>query len=154
MEEIIMAELQFVVFKLGNEEYGVNIMQVKEIVPYKEPVKVPNVPNFIEGIINLRSQIIPIVNLRKRFNITEESLSDETRIIVMNIDSKQVGFIVDDASEVRTINEEDIENPPEIIAGIDRKYITGIGKIGERILILLDLDKLFSDKEKESLEAM
>ncbi|SHI45039.1 chemotaxis protein CheW [Lutispora thermophila] len=149
-----MAELQFVVFKLGNEEYGVNIMQVKEIVPYKEPVKVPNVPNFIEGIINLRSQIIPIVNLRKRFNITEESLSDETRIIVMNIDSKQVGFIVDDASEVRTINEEDIENPPEIIAGIDRKYITGIGKIGERILILLDLDKLFSDKEKESLEAM
>lgn len=149
-----MAELQFVVFKLGNEEYGVNIMQVKEIVPYKEPVKVPNTPNFIEGIINLRSQIIPIVNLRKRFNITGESVNEETRIIVMNIDSKQVGFIVDDASEVRTINEEDIENPPEIIAGIERKYITGIGKIGERILILLDLDKLFSEKEKESLEAV
>lgn len=72
----------------------------------------------------------------------------------MNIDSKQVGFIVDDASEVRTISEEDIENAPDIIAGIERKYITGIGKIGERILILLDLDKLFDDKEKESLEAV
>lgn len=149
-----MAELQFVVFRLGNEEYGVNIMQVKEIVPYKEPVKVPNAPNFIEGIINLRGQIIPIVNLKKRFNIPGESVCEETRIIVMNIDSKQVGFIVDDASEVRTISEEDIENAPDIIAGIERKYITGIGKIGERILILLDLDKLFDDKEKESLEAV
>lgn len=149
-----MAELQFVVFKLGNEEYGVNIMQVKEIVSYKEPVKVPNTPKFIEGIINLRSQIIPIVNLKKRFNIPGEAVCEETRIIVMNIDSKQVGFIVDDASEVRTISEEDIENAPDIIAGIERKYITGIGKIGERILILLDLDKLFDEQEKESLEAV
>jgi len=149
-----MAELQFVVFKLGNEEYGVNIMQVKEIVTYKEPVKVPNTPKFIEGIINLRSQIIPIVNLKKRFNIPGDEINDETRIIVMNIDSKQVGFIVDDASEVRTISEEDIENAPDIIAGIERKYITGIGKIGERILILLDLDKLFDEEEKESLEAV
>ena len=149
-----MAEIQFVVFKLGKEEYGVDIMQVKEIVPYKEPVKVPNTPNFIEGIINLRSEIIPIVNLKKRFNIPGEALNEDTRIIVMNIEAKQVGFIVDDASEVTTINEENIETAPYIIAGIERKYITGIGKIKDRILILLDLDKLFSAKEKESLEAV
>ncbi|HHY78394.1 MAG TPA: purine-binding chemotaxis protein CheW [Clostridiales bacterium] len=149
-----MAELQFVVFRLGKEEYGVNIMQVKEIVTYKEPTKVPNTPDFIEGIINLRGQIIPIVSLKKRFNISGESINDETRIIVMNLDSKQVGFIVDAASEVRTISEEDIENAPDIVAGIERKYITGIGKIGEKILILLDLDKLFSKEEKESLEAV
>jgi len=150
----MMAELQFVVFRLGKEEYGVNIMQVKEIVTYKEPTKVPNTPDFIEGIINLRGQIIPIVSLKKRFNISGESINDETRIIVMNLDSKQVGFIVDAASEVRTISEEDIENAPDIVAGIERKYITGIGKIGEKILILLDLDKLFSKEEKESLEAV
>ncbi len=150
----MMSELQFVVFRLGKEEYGVNIMQVKEIVTYKEPTKVPNTPDFIEGIINLRGQIIPIVSLKKRFNISGESINDETRIIVMNLDSKQVGFIVDAASEVRTISEEDIENAPDIVAGIERKYITGIGKIGEKILILLDLDKLFSKEEKESLEAV
>ncbi|NLM44583.1 MAG: chemotaxis protein CheW [Clostridiales bacterium] len=149
-----MAELQFVVFKLGKEEYGVNIMQVKEIVTYKEPTRVPNTPDFIEGIINLRGQIIPIVSLKKRFKISGESINDETRIIVMNVDSKQVGFIVDAASEVKTISEDDIENAPDIVAGIERKYITGIGKMGEKILILLDLDKLFSKEEKESLEAV
>ena len=149
-----MAETQFVVFKLGKEEYGVDIMQVKEIVSYKEPVKVPNTPNFIEGIINLRSEIKPIVNLKKRFNINGESIDEETRIIVMNIDSKQVGFIVDDASEVITISDDNIEAAPDIIAGIDRRYITGIGKVNDRILILLDLDKLFSVKEIESLEAI
>lgn len=149
-----MSEAQFVVFKLGNEEYGIDIMQVKEIVPYKEPVRVPNTPGFIEGIVNLRGEIIPIVNLKKRFNIPGESINEETRVIVMNIDSKQIGFIVDDASEVITISSDNIETAPDIIAGIERKYITGIGKIEERILILLDLDKLFSDKEKESLEAV
>ena len=149
-----MAETQFVVFKLGKEEYGVDIMQVKEIVSYKEPVKVPNTPNFIEGIINLRSEIKPIVNLKKRFNINGESIDEETRIIVMNIDSKQVGFIVDDASEVITISDDNIEAAPDIIAGIDRRYITGIGKVNDRILILLDLDKLFSTNEIESLEAI
>lgn len=149
-----MAETQFVVFKLGKEEYGVDIMQVKEIVSYKEPVKVPNTPNFIEGIINLRSEIKPIVNLKKRFNINGESIDEETRIIVMNIDSKQVGFIVDDASEVITISDDNIEAAPDIIAGVDRRYITGIGKVNDRILILLDLDKLFSTNEIESLEAI
>ncbi|MDD2482457.1 MAG: chemotaxis protein CheW [Lutispora sp.] len=149
-----MAETQFVVFKLGKEEYGVDIMQVKEIVSYKEPVKVPNTPNFIEGIINLRSEIKPIVNLKKRFNINGESIDEETRIIVMNIDSKQVGFIVDDASEVITISDDNIEAAPDIIAGVDRRYITGIGKVNDRILILLDLDKLLSVKEIESLEAI
>lgn len=150
----LLAETQFVVFKLGKEEYGVDIMQVKEIVSYKEPVKVPNTPNFIEGIINLRSEIKPIVNLKKRFNINGESIDEETRIIVMNIDSKQVGFIVDDASEVITISDDNIEAAPDIIAGIDRRYITGIGKVNDRILILLDLDKLFSTNEIESLEAI
>jgi len=150
----LLAETQFVVFKLGKEEYGVDIMQVKEIVSYKEPVKVPNTPNFIEGIINLRSEIKPIVNLKKRFNINGESIDEETRIIVMNIDSKQVGFIVDDASEVITISDDNIEAAPDIIAGVDRRYITGIGKVNDRILILLDLDKLFSTNEIESLEAI
>ncbi|MDD4680115.1 MAG: chemotaxis protein CheW [Clostridia bacterium] len=149
-----MSEMQLVIFCLGKEEYGVDIMQIKEIVPYKEPVKVPSTPLFIEGVINLRGEIIPIVNLKKRFNISGDTIGEQTRIIVMNIESKKVGFIVDEASEVITINNENIEKAPEIIVGIDRKYITGIGKVEERILIILDLDKLFNEKEQEELEAV
>lgn len=149
-----MAEVQLVIFSLGSEEYGVDIMQVKEIVNYKEPVKVPNTPNFIEGIINLRSEIIPIINLKKRFSIAGDQIGEQTRIIVMNIDSKKVGFIVDNASEVISINIENIEPAPDIVAGVDRKYITGIGKSEERILIILELDKLFSEKEHEALETI
>ena len=149
-----MAEVQLVIFSLGNEDYGVNIMQVKEIVTYREPVKVPNTPHFIEGVINLRGEIIPIINLKKRFNIAGDFIKDQTRVIVMNIEGKQIGFIVDEASEVITINEENIEQAPEIVAGIDRKYISGIGKVEERILIVLDMAKLFSEQEKEDLEVI
>ncbi|MCK9216774.1 MAG: chemotaxis protein CheW [Firmicutes bacterium] len=149
-----MADVQLVIFNLGNEEYAVNIMQVKEIVNYLEPVKVPNTPEFIEGIINLRGEIIPIINLKKRFNIADNDLREQTRIMVMSIDSKKIGFIVDDASEVISISEESIEPAPDIVAGIDRKYITGIGKAQDRILIILELDKLFSENEYEALETI
>ncbi len=149
-----MAEVQLVVFNLCNEEYGVDIMQVKEIVNYMVPVKVPNAPEFIEGIINLRSEIIPIINLKKRFNIEGQEIEENKRIIVMNINEKKVGFVVDDASEVISIDNESIEPAPDIVTGVDRKYITGIGKSGERILIILELDKLFSEEEHEELVTM
>lgn len=149
-----MADVQLVIFNLGNEEYAVDIMQVKEIVNYIEPVKVPNTPEFIEGIINLRSEIIPIINLKKRFNIADNVLREQNRIMVMNIESKKAGFIVDDASEVISIDEESIEPAPDIVVDIDRKYITGIGKAQDRILIILELDKLFSEKEYEALETI
>lgn len=149
-----MAEVQLVVFNLCNEEYGVDIMQVKEIVNYMVPVKVPNAPEFIEGIINLRSEIIPIINLKKRFNIEGQEIEENKRIIVMNINEKKVGFVVDDASEVISIENESIEPAPDIVIGVDRKYITGIGKSGERILIILELDKLFSEEEHEELVTM
>ncbi len=149
-----MAEVQLVVFNLCNEEYGVDIMQVKEIVNYMVPVKVPNAPEFIEGIINLRSEIIPIINLKKRFNIEGQEIEENKRIIVMNINEKKVGFVVDEASEVISIENESIEPAPDIVIGVDRKYITGIGKSGERILIILELDKLFSEEEHEELVTM
>ena len=149
-----MTEVQLVIFNLCNEEYGIDIMQVKEIVNYMEPVKIPNAPDFIEGIINLRSEIIPIINLKKRFNIEGQSKNEENRIIVMNINEKKVGFVVDNASEVISIDNENIEPAPDIVTGIDRKYITGIGKYGDGILIILELDKLFSEREHEELGTM
>ncbi len=147
-----MAEVQLVIFTLGKEEYAVEIMRVKEIVPYKEPVKIPNTPRFIEGVINLRGEIIPIISLKKRFNLVDDLINEQTRVIVVNVEGKQVGFIVDDASEVLTMHDDQIDIAPEIITGIDRNYIAGIGKLEDRILILLDLNKIFTDKENEDLK--
>ncbi|HOM42027.1 MAG TPA: chemotaxis protein CheW [Bacillota bacterium] len=156
-----MAELQFVVFKLGKEEYGVNIMQVQEIGHYAEPVKVPNTPEFVEGIMNLRDNVIPVISLRKRFNITEENLNkseqdsnENRRTIIINLGDRQIAFIVDDASEVLTLDEASIQETPDIIAGVDRKYISGIGKKGDRLIIMLDLNFLFDEQEQAQLAAI
>ncbi|MCC5909194.1 MAG: purine-binding chemotaxis protein CheW [Clostridiaceae bacterium] len=149
-----MAEKQYVIFKLCGEEYGVEIDHVQEITEYKNPTKVPNVPNFVEGIINLRGNITPIISLKKRFSLDDEEINENNRIIIIHIKNKQIGFIVDDASQVLTMKEEQIENPPEIIAGIDRQYITGIGKVEEKIIILLDLEKILTEKEKQEIQNM
>lgn len=146
-----MAESQLVVFKLDKEEYGVEIMQVQEISPYQKPTKVPNAPSFVDGIINLRGEVIPIVSLKRRFNIPESEITEMTRMIVVNNGSRRTGFVVDDASEVLTIPEEDIEEAPPMIVGADRRYIKGVGKIDSRILIVLDLHKLFTEEEEGQL---
>lgn len=149
-----MAESQLVVFKLDKEEYGVEIMQVQEISPYQKPTKVPNAPSFVDGIINLRGEVIPIVSLKRRFNIPESEITEMTRMIVVNNGNRRTGFVVDDASEVLTIPEEDIEEAPPMIVGADRRYIKGVGKIDSRILIVLDLHKLFTEEEEGQLEVI
>ena len=153
-----MAELQFVVFKLGKVEFAVDIMQVQEIGHYTEPVKVPNTPGFIEGVMSLRDNVIPVISLRKRFNISEINMNgsaqdaqESTRTIVINLGDRQIAFIVDDASEVLTLDENDIQETPDIIAGVDRKYVSGIGKKGERLLIMLNLNYLLNEQEREQL---
>ncbi len=150
-----MAENQYVVFKLGKEEFGIDIMNVKEIIPHQESVHVPNTPNFIEGIINYRGNVIPIINLKRRFKIGAEEITKETRIIVINLDEKEIGFIVDEASQTLRLEENQIDPTPDIISGIDRRYIIGVGKISEdRLLILIDLQKILTDEEKDEIEML
>ncbi|WP_416197636.1 MAG: Purine-binding chemotaxis protein CheW [Sporanaerobacter sp.] len=150
-----MAEQQYVVFKLGKEEYGIDIMNVKEIGPYQESVKVPNTPDFIEGIINFRGKVIPIVNLGKRFNLKDNGITNDTRIIIINLKDKQVGFVVDEASQTVRLDDKDIDPAPDIISSVDKRYITGVGKLDEkRLLILIDLEKVLSDEEKDELVKM
>ncbi|SHJ52259.1 purine-binding chemotaxis protein CheW [Geosporobacter subterraneus DSM 17957] len=149
-----MAEKQYVIFRLGKEEYGVEIVNVKEICEYKESVKVPNTPKFVDGIINLRGDITPIINLKKRFHLAEGDINSDTRIIVINIQNRQVGFIVDEASQVLRISEEDIEPAPDLVAGVDRKYIIGVGKLADRIILLLDLEYILSEDEKEKIQSI
>jgi len=146
--------LQLVSFKLGDEEFGVDIMQVQEIIRMQEITSVPNAPEFVEGVINLRGRVIPIIDLRKRFGLEEKSHDKATRIIVVKVDDLTVGLVVDEVSEVLRIPADTVEPPPPIVAGVESEYIKGVGKLEDRLLILLDLSKTLSKEEKASLELM
>ncbi len=154
MEEksTVGTEFQFVVFRLGNEEYGVPITQVKEINRLTTTTKVPRSPVFVEGIINLRGQIIPIIDMKKRFDLALTEYTGDARIIVIQVGDHTFGVEVDSVSEVLRINSNNIEPAPHIVCGIDSKYITGVAKVDDRLLILLDLNKLLSDEEKAQLQ--
>jgi purine-binding chemotaxis protein CheW len=155
-----MAEVQLVVFQLKSgedqslQEFGVPITQVQEINRLSPPTKIPNAPGFVEGVINLRGKVTPVIDLKKRFNIPAGTYGDDTRIIVVEISGQTVGIIVDAVSEVLRLAQEAIEPPPGFIAGITADYLTGVGKLGDRLLILLDLDKIFSMAEKKELETV
>ena len=149
-----MAENQYVVFNLKEEEFGIDIMNVKEIIPYAKSIKVPNTPDFIEGIINYRGNVIPIINLRKRFKLGDQEISKDTRIIVIALENKEIGFVVDEASQTLRLNEDQIDPTPDIISGVDKRYIIGVGKVDERLLILIDLEKILTDEEKDKIETM
>lgn len=146
------AILQLVTFKLGAEEFGVDILKVQEINKMMSITKIPNAPTFIEGVINLRGKIIPIVDLRKRLGFRDQPYDKSTRIIVVELDGLVLGFIVDSVSEVLRIPENTIEPPPSMVAGIESEYIEGVGKLDERLLILLELKKVFSSPEKKDIE--
>jgi len=149
-----MTENQFVVFMLGDEKYGVDILNVSTISEYLEITKVPDAPVYVEGIINLRGDIIPVINLKKRFNIAETSISDDTRIIIYSIDGVAIGFLVDEASQVLRIDDSQIEPTPTILKGADREYISGVGKHEGKIIILLDFAKILSDDERSDIAKM
>jgi len=146
-----MATKQEVIFKLGGEEYGLDIMKVYGIEKYQQITKVPNTPEYIEGIINLRGEVHPIYNLRKKFKMPEKPIDDDTKMIIVNSNDMMVGFIVDAVSEIRHIEESDIKPGPKLISGIDRRYIIGVGKVGERMIILLDVDLILEDEEKREI---
>jgi len=141
-----------VTFKLGTEEFGVDILKVQEINKMMNITKIPNAPVFIEGVINLRGKIIPIVDLRKRLGFREKPYDKSTRIIVVELEGLVLGFIVDSVSEVLRIPGNTIEPPPSMVAGIESEYIEVVGKLDDRLLILLELKKVFSSPERKDIE--
>ncbi len=150
-----MAERQFVIFRLEDEKYGVDISKVSSIADKIDITPIPDSPSSIAGMINLRGDIIPVVDLKKRFNIisTVENSKDE-RILIYNSSVREIGFIVDDASQVLHFDLDDIESADYILAGESQKFISGIGKDGEDIYILLDFDKILSDEEMYSIKSV
>ncbi|MFQ6063433.1 MAG: chemotaxis protein CheW [Methanosarcinales archaeon] len=145
-------EIPLVVFQLGKEEYGVEVSQVREIIKMKEITRIPNQPEFIEGLINLRGQIIIVIDLRKRFLLQDKNeIRDNARIIIVEFKDHIIGMIVDSVSEVLRLSTENIGEIPNIKSNINKEYLKGVGKIGKRILILLDLNKILTELEIEQV---
>lgn len=148
-------EIQLVVFTLKQGdtvcEYGVPITQVQEIIPMAKPTRLPQVPDFVEGIINFRGKIIPIIDLKKRFDMEATEITSDTRSVVVEVSGQTVGIIVDEVSEVLRLSKDNIEPPPAAIGGITAEYLTGVGKLEDRLLILLDMDKILTEQEKAEL---
>lgn len=146
--------LQLVSFKIGSEEFGIDILNVKEINRMVNITKVPNSPAFVEGIINLRGQVIPVVSLRTKLSMPKIDYDKDTRIVVVDLEGRTVGFLVDAVSEVLRIPRNITEAPPEITTGKNSEYITAVGKLDDRLLTLLDLSKVLVKEEKQLMETI
>ena len=144
--------MQLVSFRLAEEEYGIEITKIREIILMGEITRVPQTPHYVKGLINLRSTVIPVIDLRARFGLPEEDLTDESRIMVLHVGTKTIGIVVDAVSEVLRVTPDQMAPPPPTVAGLGREYLTGLVKLEDRLLILLDIDKLLS-QEDESLTA-
>ena len=145
-------ELQVVGFRVGNESFGVRISAVREIVRVPEITSVPSAAESVEGVINLRGKIIPVIDLRKRFGHTAAPLDRKSRILVVDLDNKLVGLMVNAASEVLKIPPSEIEEPGSMFAEGESSYVTGVGKLKGRLIVLLDLAKLLHRQEINGVE--
>ncbi len=144
--------IQLVSFNLDREEFGVYVLKVREIIRITNVTRVPNTPYYVEGVINLRGKVIPIISLRKKFSLPEVENDKQTRIIVMDVDGDLMGFIVDSVSEVIRISSAEIQPPPSVVnGGLDQEYLSGVINRSDRLLVLLDLERVFSQTERDSL---
>ncbi len=145
--------MQLVSFGLADEEYGIEITKIREIILITEITQVPQTPHYVKGLINLRSTVIPVIDLRARFDLPEAEATDESRIMVLNVGTKTIGIVVDAVSEVLRVSNKDIAPPPPTVAGLGREYLTGLVKLDDRLLIMLDIDKILGDDE-DVIDAM
>ncbi len=146
--------MQLVSFRLAQEEYGIEITRIQEIILMGEITEMPQTPPFIRGLINLRSTVIPIVDLRLRFGLSPQEPTDETRIVVVNVQGKVIGIIVDAVSEVLRVSKEQIAPPPPTVAGLGEDYLIGLAKLDKRLLILLDIDGILNEKDADRCEEL
>ncbi len=143
--------IQLVSFMLADEEYGVEVLKVREIIRMPTITKMPNTPSYVEGVVNLRGKVIPIISMRQRFGLMESENSSRTRIMVMDVAGTLTGFIVDAVSEVIRIHSSEIQPPPTMMlsGGVGQEFITGVFNHTERLLIIMDVDRMFSDEERD-----
>ena len=146
--------LQLVSFQLDKELYGIEITKVREIILIAEITRIPQTPSYVKGLINLRSTVIPVIDLRSLFGLQEGELTDESRIMVLQSAGKTIGIVVDAVSEVLRVKSDQIAPPPPTVAGLGREYLTGLVKLDKQLLILLDIDKILGKNGDEVLDAV
>ncbi|MGR3174519.1 MAG: chemotaxis protein CheW [Candidatus Scalindua sp.] len=149
-----ITEGKFLTFNLVKEVYGIEILKVREIICLMDITNVPQTPDYLKGVINLRGKVIPIVDLRLKFSMPEVEHTQETCIIVAEVNNTSIGIIVDSVSEVLNIKSEEIEEAPQFGQGIDTNFILGLGKTKERIVILLDIELVLSSEDLETVEQL
>jgi len=147
------ASRELLTFTLGSEEYGIDILKVQEIRGYEAVTTIANAPEFIKGVINLRGIIVPIVDMRIKFKLGNISYAETTVVIILNIANRVVGMVVDGVSDVITLKPEQVKAAPEFGASLDTKYLLGLGTVDERMIILVDIERLMTSRDMELIEA-
>jgi purine-binding chemotaxis protein CheW len=144
---------ELLTFTLGKEEYGIDILKVQEIRGYEAVTAIANAPEFIKGVINLRGIIVPVVDMRIKFNLGSVTYDETTVVIILNVANRVVGMVVDGVSDVTTLSADEIKPPPEFGSGLDTQYLQGLGTVDERMIILVDIEKLMSSRDMELIES-
>ena len=145
---------EYLAFTLGQEEYGIDIQKVSEIRSYETPTRIANAPDFVKGVVNLRGIIVPIVDMRIKFNLGQPTYNQFTVVIILNIGSRVVGMVVDSVSDVTTLLPDQVKPAPDMGRALDTEYVIGLGTVDERMLILIDIDRLMSSAEMGLIERL
>lgn len=152
LEEVIEPTSEYLTFVLGKESYGIEILKVQEIRGYDQVTKIANTPDFIKGVINLRGRIVPIVDLRIKFHIGQVEYNELTVVIILNLEGRIVGIVVDGVSDVMGLKASQIRNVPDIVALIDTKYVTGLASVEDKMFILVNIEQLMNSPEMGLVE--
>ena len=143
---------EYLSFGLGESQYGIDILKVQEIRTYETPTRIANTPPFIKGVMNLRGNIVPIIDLRVKFNLPEQRLDTQTVVIVLNVAKRTVGVVVDGVSDVVTVPLTEIKPPPEFGGALDTRFLQGLAAVGEQMLILIDIERLMTSREMSIID--
>ena len=145
---------EYLTFVLGNEEYGIEILKVQEIRGYDNVTKIANTPDFIKGVVNLRGRIVPIVDLRIKFKLGKVEYDEFTVVIILNLNGRVVGIVVDGVSDVTALQESQVRDVPDLVSSIDTRYILGLASVDEHMLILVDIERLMKSEEMALMDGM
>lgn len=145
-------EIKVLIFNINGEYFAADIMEIERIIGYEEPTKIPDSPDFVEGVINYSSNILPVISLTKRFNLNDSENKSQAKIIVTKQEQNKIGIIVDIVSEVKDISSSTIEPAPDIVSGISKRYIKGLIKIDDKIIIFLNISNILTEEEKQLIK--